>query len=146
MLAFLCIGSFSATLGPNACGWIYIGESGSMRLRAKTATIGALGNGILGVTYNIAIPYMLETPGNKGLGVGGSAIYFAGFGVLTLLVTYFFIPDYTGRSYAQIDELFARKVAARKFRTTVCTGDYGRDILHHGAEVEETVEVEGKNE
>ncbi|KAL1887406.1 hypothetical protein Sste5346_010247 [Sporothrix stenoceras] len=71
MLAFLCIGSYSSTLGPNASGWIYIGESGSMRLRAKTTTLGALGNGILGTTYNIAIPYMLQP---TRLGVGGSAI------------------------------------------------------------------------
>ena len=71
MLAFLCIGVFSATVGPNACGWIYIGESGSVRLRAKTTTLGALGNGITGVVYNVAIPYMLET---NRLGVGGSAI------------------------------------------------------------------------
>lgn len=71
MLGFLCIGSYSSTLGPNASGWIYIGESGSMRLRAKTTTLGALGNGILGTTYNIAIPYMLQP---TRLGVGGSAI------------------------------------------------------------------------
>lgn len=71
MLAFLCIGVYSAYLGPNGCGWIYIGESGSLRLRAKTATIGTLGNGIVGVVYNVAIPYMLK---EDSLGVGGSAI------------------------------------------------------------------------
>lgn len=71
MLGFLCIGVFSAVLGPNGCGWIYIGESGSLRLRAKTATIGTMGNGVVGVVYNVAIPYMLET---NRLGVGGSAI------------------------------------------------------------------------
>ncbi|CAK7207177.1 hypothetical protein SEUCBS139899_009985, partial [Sporothrix eucalyptigena] len=92
MLGFLCIGSYSSTLGPNASGWIYIGESGSMRLRAKTTTLGALGNGILGTTYNIAIPYMLQP---TRLGVGGSAIYFAGFGIIDIIITYFFIPDYT---------------------------------------------------
>ncbi|OJJ45122.1 hypothetical protein ASPZODRAFT_18032 [Penicilliopsis zonata CBS 506.65] len=127
MLGFLCIGVFSATLGPNGCGWIYIGESGSLRLRAKTATIGTMGNGVVGVVYNVAIPYMLET---NRLGVGGSALYFAAFGVIDVLVTYFFIPDFTGRSYAQIDELFHRQVPARKFRSTVCTGNYGQDILH----------------
>jgi Sugar (and other) transporter len=71
MLAFLCIGVYSANLGPNGCGWIYIGESGSLRLRAKTATVGTLGNGIVGVVYNVAIPYMLT---ENRLGVGGSAI------------------------------------------------------------------------
>ncbi|KAJ5710641.1 hypothetical protein N7488_004797 [Penicillium malachiteum] len=127
MLGFLCVGVFSAVLGPNGCGWIEIGESGSLRLRAKTVTIGTMRNGVVGVVSNIAIPYMLET---NRLGVGGSEIYFAAFGVIDILVTYFFIPDFTGRSYAQIDELFALRIPARKFRNTVCTGTYGRDIMH----------------
>lgn len=41
---------------------------------------------------------------------------FAAFGIFTITITYFFIPDYTGRSHAQIDELFSRKIPARKVR------------------------------
>jgi hypothetical protein len=41
---------------------------------------------------------------------------FAAFGIFTITTTYFFIPDYTGRSHAQIDELFLRKIPARKVR------------------------------
>lgn len=63
---------------------------------------------------------------------------FAAFGVFDIIMTYFFIPDFTGRSYAQLDELFSRKIPARQFRTTVCTGSYGLDILHQGAGAEQT--------
>lgn len=62
---------------------------------------------------------------------------FAAFGVFDIVMTYFFIPDFTGRSYAQLDELFSRKIPARQFRTTVCTGSYGLDILHQGAGAEQ---------
>jgi hypothetical protein len=61
MLTFLCLGLAGAQDGPSGCGWTYIGESGSLRLRAKTTTLGNLGNGILGTAYNVAIPYMLTT-------------------------------------------------------------------------------------
>ena len=44
------------------------------------------------------------------------------------MIVYFFIPDFTGRSFAQVDELFARRIASRKFSSTVCTGDYGTEL------------------
>jgi hypothetical protein len=72
MLAFLCLGLAGAQYGPSGCGWTYIGESGSLRLRAKTATLGNLGNGILGTAYNVAIPYMLTT---SSFGIKGSAFW-----------------------------------------------------------------------
>jgi hypothetical protein len=44
---------------------------------------------------------------------------FAAFGIFTITTTYFFIPDYTGRSHAQIDELFSRRIPARKVRRII---------------------------
>ncbi|KAJ9107001.1 hypothetical protein QFC19_002869 [Naganishia cerealis] len=60
---------------------------------------------------------------------------FAGLGVVCIILVWFFIPDFTGRSYAQIDELFSRKIPARKFASTQCTGDYGRDVTDGDVEV-----------
>jgi hypothetical protein len=37
-------------------------------------------------------------------------------------------PEYAGRTYGLIDELFIRKVPARKFKSFECSGDYGRDL------------------
>ncbi|OJJ50968.1 hypothetical protein ASPZODRAFT_138093 [Penicilliopsis zonata CBS 506.65] len=36
--------------------------------------------------------------------------------------------DYTGRSYAQLDEMFINRVPTRKFSQLVCSGDYGYDL------------------
>jgi HJR/Mrr/RecB family endonuclease len=47
-------------------------------------------------------------------------------------LSYLVVPDYTGRSHAQIDELYVRKIPARRFASTECTGDYGRDVVAEG--------------
>ncbi|KAL8291287.1 hypothetical protein RQP46_002265 [Phenoliferia psychrophenolica] len=118
-LAFFTVGS---TAGPGATGWVYTGESGSARLRAKTTTLGTCGNATVGLVFNSALPYMLNVWGAK------SGFLFAGLGATSCVIVYLFIPDFTGRTFAELDELFARKIPARKFRSTTTTGDYGRDL------------------
>ncbi|KAJ5707337.1 hypothetical protein N7488_007138 [Penicillium malachiteum] len=113
IIFFVCIlgcGSFS---GPGAVGWTYTGESGSMHLRAKTNTLGNLGNAAIAWVFVSTVSYMI------------AGYFYAGMTALSMIIVYFLIPDYTGRSYAQIDELFERRIPARKFSKTVCTGDYG---------------------
>jgi hypothetical protein len=131
ILFCICLGVFGAAVGPGAAGWAYIGESSSARLRGKTAMYGVLGNTLIGACFTTAIPYMLVDPvsgGKGGLGVNGVGFWFAAWATVMVAATVLTIPDYTGLSYAQIDELFARKVPARRFRSTETTGDYGRDI------------------
>jgi hypothetical protein len=52
-------------------------------------------------------------------------------GLFCATMVYFFIPEYRGRSYAQLDELFARRVPAREFEKTQTTGAYGNDLHGH---------------
>jgi SP family general alpha glucoside:H+ symporter-like MFS transporter len=53
---------------------------------------------------------------------------FVVLGTISSVVTWLWIPEYAGRTYAQIDELFIRKVPARKFKSFECSGDYGGDL------------------
>lgn len=53
---------------------------------------------------------------------------FFGLGVICLVLVYFFIPDFTGRTFSEIDELFARKIKARQFSKTTTTGEYGNNL------------------
>lgn len=77
---------------------------------------------------------------HRYLTVASSTGYlFAGLGAVCIVLLWFFIPDFTGRSYAQLDELFLRKIPARKFASTECTGDYGRYVT--AREVEEMAGV-----
>jgi MFS family permease len=44
-------------------GWSYVAETGSSRLRAKTAGIAAAGGVCLGLVFNTSLPYMLNPIG-----------------------------------------------------------------------------------
>lgn len=101
--------------------WSYAGESGSARLRAKTATLATGSNAIIGTVTNIVIPFELAAIGPK------TGYMFFGIGIICTVLTYIWIPDVTGRTYAQLDELFEKRIPARKFKHTQCTGDYGTD-------------------
>lgn len=41
-------------------GWVYAGESGSARLRAKTTTLGTVGNALVGLLMTSVLPYILD--------------------------------------------------------------------------------------
>ena len=74
---------------------------------------------------------------------------FFGFGMVSCIAFWFLIPDLTGKSlvficlasfklkygldrqdepYAELDELFERKIPARQFKYTQCIGDYGQNL------------------
>lgn len=132
LIAFVTIGACGSVCGPGAVGWVYAAESASARLRAKTTSIGIFSNtgGIL--IWASTFTYIQDAMGLK------CGYMFGSFGIVSLIVIYFFIPDYTGRSYAQLDEMFINRVETRKFSKYVCSGDYGYDL----AEEQEGVERE----
>lgn len=48
----------------------------------------------------------------------GAKIYlmFAGFMLLNLVIAYFVFPELKGRTPAEVDEMFAARLSARKFK------------------------------
>ncbi|KIV86711.1 hypothetical protein PV11_02309 [Exophiala sideris] len=134
LIAATIIGNIGSVTGPGAAGWAYTGESGSARLRTKTTTLGNLGNCMMMNASGVYAPYLLSTVAYAKWGEK-TGFFFGSLGLVSLILVYFLIPDYTGRSDAQIDELFVRRIPARKFQSTECTGDYGRDLLAEHAGV-----------
>ncbi|CAK7203119.1 hypothetical protein SEUCBS139899_005848 [Sporothrix eucalyptigena] len=120
-VAFIALFNAAVTIGPGVAGWAYCGETASARLRAKTATLAVGSNAIIGTTTNIVIPFELTAIGPK------TGYMFFGIGVISCVLIYLWIPDITGRSFSQLDELFERRIPARKFKDTVCTGVYGNE-------------------
>ncbi|KPV74502.1 uncharacterized protein RHOBADRAFT_15861, partial [Rhodotorula graminis WP1] len=100
--------------------------AGSSKLRAKTATLSVAGNAVAGLVWTSVLPYILDAD-QANLGPKAGFIFF-GLGVFCCLGVYFYIPDLTGRSFAEIDELFARRIKARQFAKTETTGQYGQDL------------------
>ena len=123
LMACIVIANAGMQLGPQPISWLYASETSSARLRAKTTAIGMSCAVVLGQISGVYFPYQLTYWGCK-LGY-----FFGGFCVLFFLIAAFFIPDHTGRSLAQLDELYARRIPARKFAKTECVGEYGQDHI-----------------
>ncbi|KAF7177449.1 hypothetical protein CNMCM7691_005702 [Aspergillus felis] len=99
-----------------ATGWGYIGEISSQRLRPYTAGFGAATACVVGVVMNVLVPYMTNAnEWNWGLKTGW---FYAGVGFPFALGMWFLIPETAGRSSAELDELFERRIKPWRFHKT----------------------------
>lgn len=60
---------------------------------------------------------LLSEGGGAGWGIK-TAYFYAIAGAIALTIFYFTVPETKGRTYAALDELFERRISARKFRQT----------------------------
>jgi len=107
-------------------GYLFLGESSTAALRARTAGFAAAMSGVFGsvairarqhtspcehidhdaqhhrLVFNYTTPLMLLSEGS-GAGWGiKTAFVFAGLGFIGLVLVYFFVPEHSGRSYAEV--------------------------------------------
>ncbi|WWC64295.1 uncharacterized protein I303_106905 [Kwoniella dejecticola CBS 10117] len=116
VLVFSLFWRLGSTLLGNL-GWAYVAETGSSRLRAKTAGIAAAGGVCLGLVFNTSVPYMLNSTGaNWQL---KTAFFFAGISTPFVVASFFLIPDTSRRTAAELDEMFRKKVKPWRFRSYV---------------------------
>ncbi|CAN9158102.1 unnamed protein product [Alternaria alternata] len=112
LLAFTL--AYDATLGP-IC-YSLVSEIPSTRLRSKTIVLARNCYNISGIITNIITPRMLNP---TAWGWGAKAGFFwAGTSVLGILWSWWRLPEPKGRTFGELDELFEKKVCARKFRST----------------------------
>ncbi|KAF6824322.1 MFS alpha-glucoside transporter [Colletotrichum plurivorum] len=112
---FACFWNIGMTAS-GAAGWGYIGEISSQRLRPYTAGFGAACTCVVGIVMNVLVPYMVNA--NKwdwGLKTGW---FYAGVGLPFAVGMWLLVPDTAGRSAAELDELFERKVKPWRFHKT----------------------------
>ncbi|KAF1955372.1 MFS general substrate transporter [Byssothecium circinans] len=106
------------SLGNNALGqlgWAFVGEVSSQRLRARTAGLGAGMSVVFGLTFNTAVPVMIDTEG-ANWGYNTAWLFFA-IGSLICIMIYYYVPEPSQRNYAEMDEMYNKKIGARKMRT-----------------------------
>ncbi|KAF1949814.1 MFS general substrate transporter [Byssothecium circinans] len=102
-------------------GWGFIGEISSQRLRPYTAGFAAAASCVVGVVMSVLVPYMInETDWNWGL---KTCWFFAGVGAPFTVGMWFIIPETAGRSHAELDELFERKVKPWQFSKATTATD-----------------------
>ncbi|KAJ5792459.1 uncharacterized protein N7503_008437 [Penicillium pulvis] len=110
VLAFV----YDSTVGP-VC-YSLVAEMSSTRLRAKTIVLARNFYNIAGLVTNVLINYQLtSTAWNRG---AKAAFFWLGTCFLCFVWTFFRLPEPKGRSYSELDILFAQKVPARQFKHT----------------------------
>ncbi|KAM0421157.1 hypothetical protein ACHAPT_011049 [Fusarium lateritium] len=99
-----------------ATGWGFVGEISSQRLRPYTAGFAAASTCVVGTVIGTILPYMINAEDwNWGL---KTAWLFAGLGLPFTIGMWFLIPETKGRSAAELDELFERKIKPFRFHKT----------------------------
>ncbi|KAK1922404.1 putative MFS alpha-glucoside transporter [Papiliotrema laurentii] len=93
-----------------------VAELSTRRLQIKTVVLGRNLYNIVAIISNVLTPYMLNpTAWNWGNFAG---FFWGGSCFLCVIYCYFRLPEPTGKSFAEIDLLFERKVPARQFKKT----------------------------
>ncbi|KAI1485034.1 general substrate transporter [Biscogniauxia mediterranea] len=103
---------YNVTIGATA--YSLLTEVATSRLRAKTASMALALQNALFTMLAFVLPFLFN-PDQANLGAKVSFI-FAGFSVFCTLYLWLCQPETAGRSYEELDELFIKKVPARKFK------------------------------
>jgi len=91
-------------------------EIGTAALREKTASFGLAINFFSAWLVSFVVPYLL---GRISANIGW---VFGSISFLGAVYTYFCVPETRNRSLEELDELFARKITARRFASTETFG------------------------
>ena len=92
-----------------------VAEMSSRRLQIKTVALGRATYNVVAIICNVLTPYMLNPSAwNWGNFAG---FFWSGACFLSLVYTYFRVPEPAGRTFAELDLLFASNVPARKFKS-----------------------------
>ncbi|KAH6894644.1 general substrate transporter [Thelonectria olida] len=127
---------FNGALG--SLGWAFVGEISSQTLRARTAGLAAGASVIFGLTFNTSVPIMLDTEGvNWSYHVGW---LFGGFGVITSVIVWFYVPEPSMRNTAKMDEMYEKGVPAWKMQKYITDAQLAQaQVLDHKGEKQGTV-------
>ncbi|KAF1917884.1 maltose permease MAL61 [Ampelomyces quisqualis] len=93
-----------------------VAELSSRRLQIKTVVLGRNLYNVIGIITSVLTPYMLN-PGAWNWG-NFAGFFWAGACFLSIIYTYFRMPEPKDRSFAELDLLFEKKISARNFAKT----------------------------
>ncbi|KAJ5604680.1 hypothetical protein N7510_009834 [Penicillium lagena] len=93
-----------------------VAELSTRRLQIKTVVLGRCLYNIVAIICGVLTPYMLN-PGAWDWG-NYAGFFWGGICFLCIIYAFFRVPEPRGRSFAELDLLFERKVSARKFAVT----------------------------
>lgn len=112
MLVWLLV--YYLTVGP-IC-YAIISETSATRLRNKSVCLSRIAYYIAQIITNVVNPYMLNP--TAGDWKGKTGFFWGGWAFAFFVWTYFRLPEMKGRTYEELDILFAKKIRARDFAKT----------------------------
>jgi len=107
-------------------GWALPAEMGSTRLRQKTVCLARNAYYIVSVISGVLEPYFMN-PTEWNL-KGYTGFIWGSTAFATFVWAYFRLPETRGRTFEEMDILFAQRVSARKFAGYDISEDEGRDV------------------
>ncbi|PKK48696.1 hypothetical protein CI102_6644 [Trichoderma harzianum] len=93
-----------------------VGELSSRRLQIKTVVLARNLYNIVGIITNVLTPYMLNPTAWNWSNYTG--FFWGGICFCCIIYTYFRLPEPRGRTFAELDVLFEKKISARNFAST----------------------------
>ncbi|KAF8855164.1 maltose permease MAL31 [Acephala macrosclerotiorum] len=103
-------------LSAGQLGWALPAEMGSTRLRQKTVCLARDSYYIISLISGVLEPYFMN-PTEWNL-KGYTGFIWAATAFATFVWAYFRLPESKGRTFEDLDILFAKQIPARKFATT----------------------------
>ncbi|KAF5859969.1 hypothetical protein ETB97_002166 [Aspergillus alliaceus] len=111
-LCIVWLFTFSLTVGP--MGWSIAPEVSSTRLRSKTICLARNAYYIAITVGNVIEPYMMNPAAWNWRGKTG--FFWFAFAFMTFVWGYFRLPETKGRSFEELDIMFAARVPTRRFK------------------------------
>ncbi|KAL2811271.1 general substrate transporter [Aspergillus granulosus] len=115
-VSFMAIWGFMYQVSIGSVGYTLVAEVATTSLRGHTQSLSTVVNGLSNCIWSFALPYMVN-PDEANMG-GKVAFIFFGILVVSDVFVYFFYPETKGRSFEEIDELYARGIPAWRFADT----------------------------
>lgn len=106
--------TFIFQLSVGQLGWAIPAEIGSTRLRQKTICLARNSYYLVSILSNVVQPYFMN-PGELNLG-GYTGFVWGSTAFCVLIWAFFRLPESKGRTFEELDWLFANKTKTRKFR------------------------------
>ncbi|KAF6809570.1 Maltose permease MAL31-like protein 2 [Colletotrichum sojae] len=123
---------YNVTIGATA--YTILAEVSTSRLRIKTIAIGLALQNALNTMWSFVLPYLFN-PDQLNL-KAKIAFIFGGLSVISLVHLWFNLPETAGRTYEELDEMFIKKIPARKFKA------YTPEVTIRGQAVKTAIEKE----
>jgi SP family general alpha glucoside:H+ symporter-like MFS transporter len=112
-------------LSAGQLGWALPAEMGSTRLRQKTVCLARNSYYVISVISGVLEPYFMNPQAWNLRGYTG--FFWGATAFLTFVWAFFRLPETKGRTFEDLDILFAKKVPARKFAEYDVHGYEGGD-------------------